>query len=230
MTVERINDWTPAAVVFDCDGTLMDTESHWHQARAEVLRGYGITAGAEFTARAAGLHYSDCGLLMAETAGDPSLAPELTDRLLASFRALVDADPVPMPGAAELVGRLSGFVPLAVASNCPRDVIETGLGGAGLLEHFEHIVVPAEGIGPKPAPDVYLTAARLCGAEPTDCLAVEDTFCGIRSAVLAGLRVIGVGPHPSAEAREAVDLWVATLSEPGLLDWVRRRSALALTS
>ncbi|MFJ2868074.1 HAD family hydrolase [Kitasatospora sp. NPDC087314] len=229
MTVESINDWTPAAVVFDCDGTLMDTESHWHGARAEVLRDFGIAAGPDFTARAAGLHYSDCGRLMAETAGDPALAPEMTDRLLVSFRALVDADPIPMPGAAELVGRLSGFLPLAVASNCPRDVIEAGLDGAGLLRHFEHIVVPADGLAPKPEPDVYLTAARLCGAEPTDCLAVEDTYCGIRSAVRAGLRVVGVGPHPSAEAREAVDLWVATLDEPGLLDWARRRSALALT-
>ncbi|MBQ0987386.1 HAD family phosphatase [Streptomyces sp. F63] len=227
MTADRIFTWTPKAVVFDCDGTLMDTERHWQEARRHVLREYGATPGPEFDERAKGIHYTDCGRLLAETAGRPELTGKMTEELLDSFRSLVAGDPVTAPGAVEMVALAHDFAPLAVASNCPRDVVETCLDTAGLLLYFDHIVVPGEGMAPKPDPDVYLAAADACGTDPAECLAVEDSLCGIRSAVRAGMRVIGVGPRPDEESTALVDLWVPSLGEPRLVAWAESRPAIA---
>ncbi|MFJ5225093.1 HAD family hydrolase [Streptomyces sp. NPDC088400] len=223
MTAHRILSWTPAAIVFDCDGTLMDTESHWQEARIRALREYGFTPAPGFAERSKGLHYTECGRLMADEAGRPELGAEMTGRLLAHFLALVTDDPVTMPGARELVEEVSKFAPLAVASNCPREVVESSLDRAGLLARFDHIVVPDDDIRPKPYPDVYLTAARLCGAEPADTLAVEDSRCGILAAEEAGMRIIGVGPWPGEDTAVLVDLWVRSLEEQEVRGWAGAR-------
>ncbi|MFF3753436.1 HAD family hydrolase [Streptomyces sp. NPDC002018] len=229
MTAHRILSWTPAAIVFDCDGTLMDTECHWQDARILALREYGFAPMPGFAGRAKGLHYTDCGRLMAEEAGRPELAEELTVLLLGHFRRLVAGNPMTMPGAVRLVEECVSLAPLAVASNCPREVVESCLGTAGLLSHFDHIVVPEGGIRPKPLPDVYLAAARLCGAEPVDTLAVEDSSCGIRSAAAAGMRVMGVGPWPGEEILAQVDIWVRTLDEPEVRGWTGARVPVQVT-
>jgi HAD superfamily hydrolase (TIGR01509 family) len=211
-----LDDWTPAAIVFDCDGTLLDTECHWEQAREEVLRDHGVTLGADFAELTRGRHYTDCGRLMAEAAGLPAQAERFTAQLLEAFRRLVVADPRPAPGARELLEKIGGSVPLAVASNCPRDIVEAGLEHAGFLRSFAHIVVPEGDIRPKPCPDVYLTACHHFGVPPTRALAVEDSSCGILSAHDAGLRVAGVGPRPQL----LVDEWFVNLADPRLLTWI----------
>jgi HAD superfamily hydrolase (TIGR01509 family) len=225
MTAEKLLAWTPAAVVFDCDGTLMDSERHWEEAREVVLRSHGAVSDKEFAERTKGLHYSECGRMMAEFAGFPDLAEQMTGQLLEAFRALVADNPVTMPGAAELVAKAASFAPLAVASNCPRDVVEDGLSRAGLLRYFSHVLVPEGEVRPKPYPDVYLAAARLCGAAPGDALAVEDSHCGVLSASRAGLRVLGVGPRKPVDEGPPVDLWVSTLADPDLLKWADTRAA-----
>ncbi len=217
--------WTPDAVVFDCDGTLMDTERNWQDARELTLRDHGLRAAPGFAERAKGVHYTECGQLMADEAGRPDLAEELTGALLDHFRALVAENAATMPGAAELVRRAAAFAPLAVASNCPADVVETCLSAAGLLSFFDHLVVPDDGVRPKPAPDVYLTAARLCGAAPERCLAVEDSACGVQAARRAGLRILGVGPWPGNRVVGDVDLWVDRLDDRDVTAWAERRAA-----
>ncbi|MEV5428215.1 HAD family phosphatase [Streptomyces sp. NPDC052701] len=232
-------DWSPEAVVFDCDGTLMDNERHWQDARNRAFAAFGLTPPPGFAERAKGVHYADCGRLMAEETHKPELAADLTRALLEHFLALVADDPATMPGAGEFVRLLSGRLPLAVASNCPLKVVEESLGRAGLRRHFQHIVVPsgtapaaggvhpaADGpqiVRPKPWPDVYATAARLCGVPPQAALAVEDSLTGVESACRAGLRVLGVGPRPAGEGAGRADLWVPTLRSPELLAWVRAR-------
>lgn len=228
--------WSPQAVVFDCDGTLMDTERHWQDARTRAFQSFGLSTPPGFADRAKGVHYIDCGRLMAEEAQKPELTEVLTKELLEHFLNLVNEDPATMPGAAELVRLLSGRLPLAVASNCPVEVVEESLGRAGLRRHFDHIVVPTEGpqapgarpaeegtgtVRPKPWPDVYATAARLCGAPPETALAIEDSLTGVDSARGAGLRVLGVGPRPAEEDVARTDLWVTALNAPELLEWVR---------
>jgi beta-phosphoglucomutase-like phosphatase (HAD superfamily) len=239
VTIPRLPllDWSPGAVVFDCDGTLMDSERHWQDARHRAFRDFGLKAPPGFAERAAGLHYADCGRLMADSVQKPELAADLAGSLLHHFLSLVADDPVTMPGAVELVGILSGRLPLAVASNCPLTVVEKCLARAGLRQHLQHIVVPTEGseaggpddneapkVRPKPWPDVYITAARLCGVRPSQALAVEDSPTGLESAHRAGLRVLGVGPQPDGEARRRADLWLPSLRTPELLRWARAQA------
>ncbi|MFE3592506.1 HAD family hydrolase [Streptomyces niveus] len=223
MSSERVLSWTPSAIVFDCDGTLMDTEKHWQDAREHALGEYGLIAAPGFAERAKGLHYTECGRLMAVESGHPDLTEELTGGLLRIFLELVAENPVTMPGARELVSSAATFAPLAVASNCPREVVESCLDTADLRDYFDHIVVPDAGTRPKPQPDVYLTAARRCGAEPADALAVEDSLCGVEAASRAGMRILGVGPWPGERTTAMVDLWVSSLAEPNLSRWADAR-------
>ncbi|MDT9685447.1 HAD family phosphatase [Streptomyces sp. TRM76323] len=226
MSLHRILSWTPAAVVFDCDGTLMDTERHWVDARQRACDDVGLRLTAGFAERAKGLHYTECGQLMADEGGRPELGRDLAQRLLHHFLALVSDHPVTMPGARELVEATAAFAPLAVASNCPREVVESCLGTAGLLPHFRAVVVPDGTARPKPHPDLYRTAARHCGADPADTLAVEDTHCGILAATRAGMRVLGVGPWPGEETIALTDLWVEALDDPRISGWAAERAPL----
>ncbi|MBQ0885487.1 HAD family phosphatase [Streptomyces sp. RM72] len=214
-------DWSPEAVVFDCDGTLMDSERHWQEARSRAFREHGLQPPPGFAERALGLHYEDCGRLMAQSVHKPELTEDLTAALLDHFLALVTEEPVTMPGAVRLVRLLSGRLPLAVASNCPRVVVEGSLERAGLLAHFQHLVVPDTGdrVRPKPHPDVYAVAARLCGVPPHRALAVEDSLTGVEAARRASLRVLGVGPRPQGDGATRADEWLPTLDAPELLAW-----------
>lgn len=224
MTPESILASDFAAIVFDCDGTLMDTEHCWKKAREIVLQDHGVVPGEDFAERATGMHYTECGRFMAETAGRPELAAEITEQLVNAFRKLAEENPTTLPGAVEFVDRVSEFATLAVASNCPGDVVRTSLDAAGLLSYFVHIAVPDDGDRPKPYPDVYLTASRHCGAEPRECLAFEDSVCGIQSAARAGLRVVGIGEPPDGEDAALADLWVPGLYDHRLMEWAGRQA------
>ncbi|MEV7792018.1 HAD family phosphatase [Streptomyces sp. NPDC087512] len=234
-------NWSPEAIVFDCDGTLMDTERHWQDARNRAFREFGLLPPPGFAERAKGVHYVDCGRLMAQETNKPELATELTAALLGHFLSLVAEDPLTMPGAAEFVRLCSRRVPLAVASNCPLEVVDESLGRAGLRRYFRHVVVPTVLPGepdaakaatpgeqdpvvrPKPWPDVYSTAARLCGVPAAAALAVEDSLTGVESAWRAGLRVVGVGPLPNGGESGRADAWVTGLDAEEVLAWARER-------
>ncbi|GAA2256703.1 HAD family phosphatase [Streptomyces amakusaensis] len=222
MLESRGRNWSPRAVVFDCDGTLMDSERHWVDARRQVLGEYGAVPDGEFWELSKGVHYTECGDLMAKVAGRKELAGRMTDQLLDAFRTLASGDPVVCPGASTVVEAAAGRLPLAVASNCPGDVVEACLGSAGLLGHFREVVVPVGRMRPKPHPDVYTHAADLLGVDPARCLAVEDSLCGIRSAVDAGMPVIGVGADPSPESAALADAWVESLEDEELAAWIAR--------
>ncbi|MEH0399201.1 HAD family phosphatase [Streptomyces sp. B21-088] len=221
MTARNILAWSPSAIVFDCDGTLMDTERHWQEARNATFRVFGLKPPAGFADRAKGVHYTECGALMAHETGKPDLAGDMAATLLSTFTALVDEDPVTIPGAAALVQSAARHLPLAVASNCPRTMVESCLDRAGLLGYFSHVVVAGEGVRPKPEPDLYSSAVRLCGVPPTESLAVEDSLTGMESARRAGLRVIGIGPRPPGPDAEQADLWVESLADRNLVLWAR---------
>jgi HAD superfamily hydrolase (TIGR01509 family) len=215
-----LNSWTPDAVVFDCDGTLLDTEHHWHTARAMVLERYDTLPTAEFTRNVTGVHYRDCARVMAELVGTPTEEHSMTGQLLDSFRAQVEEHPQTMPGVSSLVAELSEKVPLAVASNCPGDIVRFCLDKAGLLDHFEDVLVPTSELGPKPAPDLYAHAAHLLNSTPARTLAVEDSLAGVTSARSAGLRVMGVGSSPDPQAESLSDHWTDSLQDRTVRAWV----------
>lgn len=192
------------AVVFDCDGVLVDSEPHSAAAWMEVLGRRGHRATAADVARCTGLGFAATYDHLA--AVDPAVAlppaeevwPEVQAALAASFgRGLaVFSD------AAACVAELALYgVPLAVASSSRRERLDLTLAHSGLARYFGVVVAGDEVERGKPAPDVYLLAAHRLGVRPVDCLAVEDTGHGAMSAAAAGMRVLGVARRPEEAGR-----------------------------
>jgi HAD superfamily hydrolase (TIGR01509 family) len=183
-------------VVFDLDGVLIDSEARWDEAREGVAREHGGRYGPDATTAMMGMSAPEWSRYMGSELGVP-LAPEEINRLVVE-RMLAGYDRgVPwLPGAREAVERLAaGAGPLGLASSANREVIDRVLELGGLAGHFAATVSSEEVARGKPAPDVYLEAARRLGADPGACAAVEDSANGIRSAVAAGMRTIAL-PNP----------------------------------
>lgn len=177
------------AVLFDCDGVLVDSEPHSVAAWMEVLEGLGHPATAADVEACTGLGFPPTRQALASLAPLPSedeLWPMLLHALERSFdRGLaVFEDAVALLAAVRERG-----LPTAVVSGSPRSRLDLTLGCAGLA--FEVSVAGGE-TPPKPAPDPYLAAAARLGEDPAACLVVEDTPTGVRSGVAAGARVVAV--------------------------------------
>jgi len=195
------------AVVFDLDGVLLDSERLWDQARREVAIGHGGHWRADATAAMLGMSSVEWSQYMRDTLG-VDLAPDrivelVVAGLLEQYRRRLPL----IPGAVAAVQRIGRRWPLALASSAGRPVIDAVLAIAGLQHEFQATVSSEEVPRGKPAPDVYLEAARRLGQPPRACAAVEDSANGIRSAVAAGLRVVAVPnqdyPPPASVLAEA---------------------------
>lgn len=124
-----------------------------------------------------------------------------------------------LPGAADLVRACAERLPVAVASNSPRSLLDTALGSSGLAELLPLSFAADEVAAPKPAPDLYLTACRALGADPGSCVAFEDSNTGIRAARAAGLHLVTV---PSLAGQELDHDWLlGSLADPELQAWSR---------
>ncbi|MFH1330863.1 MAG: HAD family phosphatase [Actinomycetota bacterium] len=209
------------AVVFDCDGVLVDSEPHSAVAWMAALKRYGHRATAADVAVCTGLGYAATYAHLAALGpavrlpSPEDLAPEVLAALAASF----DRGLLVFPDAAGCVTALAfQGVPLAVASSSRRDRLDLTLGRSGLARYFQATVAGDEVTRGKPAPDVYLAAADRLGVRPADCLAIEDTGPGAASAVAAGMRVIGVARIP-AEVGRLLAAGAALLDrlDPGVL-------------
>jgi len=192
------------AVVFDCDGVLVDSEPHSAAAWVAVLGSRGHRATAADVADCTGLGYTATYEHLA--AVDPAAAlpsaealwPEVQAALAESF----DRGLTVFPDAAACVTELAfAGVPLAVASSSRRERLDLTLERSGLGRYFDAVVSGDEVEHGKPAPDVYLLAAQRLGVRPEECLAVEDTGHGAASAAAAGMRVLGVARIPAEVGR-----------------------------
>lgn len=210
-------DWRPRAVVFDCDGLLMDTESLWIRTQRLVCERYGVVFDANLQRRLVGLPATHIGTLIAAHVGeDPAT---IVGQLLEVNGAMVAQSAEPMPGAQTFVAAVSSRVPVAVASNSARRILDQALLRGGFDGGFAVTVSAEEVANPKPMPDVYLAAAAALGFDPEDCLAFEDSEAGAAAARSAGLKVIGI--PASTDQRLAADLVRASLDASDLLRWVK---------
>lgn len=208
--------WTPRAVVFDCDGLLLDTESVWEQTQARVIRERGAVLTAADRAELHGSTLERAAEIIAARSGGDE--PGARTRLHEVFDEHLALGIRPMPGAAEVVAAAAARVPIACASNAWLEALRFKLDAAGLLELFTLLEASDTVERPKPAPDMYAAAARGLGVEPAEALALEDSATGARAAVSAGLRLLAV-PGPSGRI-ESADLTLTTLDDRALLEWI----------
>jgi HAD superfamily hydrolase (TIGR01509 family) len=184
------------AVVFDMDGVLLQSEEVWDAVREEYVRERGGRYDAEIQRAMMGMSSTEWSLHLHDAAGVPddpdTINAEVVHRMLAAYREHLPL----LPGAVEAVRRMADRLPLGLASSSNREIIDTVLDVSGLAAYFSATVSSEEVAHGKPAPDVYLEAARRLGIPPDGCAAVEDSHGGIRSAKSAGMRVIGI-PNPT---------------------------------
>ncbi|OFW66339.1 MAG: hypothetical protein A2Z12_09860 [Actinobacteria bacterium RBG_16_68_21] len=194
----------PAAVVFDCDGVLVDSEPHSIAAWLEVLGGWGHPATGADVAGCIGLGFVPTHEALSVVAPLPSpdiVWPTLLAALERSFRGGLEVFDDAVAVVDECMARR---VPMAVVSASPRARLDLTLAAAGLAGRFGVSVAGDEVPHPKPAPDGYLAAAVGLGMAAGACVAVEDSPAGVRSAAAAGMRVVAVvRPGADGESLEA---------------------------
>lgn len=204
------------AVVFDLDGVLVDTETVWNEVREALVRDRGGRWHARAQADMMGMSSPEWSHYMHDELGLEEPPEEINDevvrRMLVRYREhlpLID-------GAVAAVERLAAELTLALASSSNRPLIDAVLAAAGLHRHFAATVSSEEVARGKPAPDVFLEAARRLGVEPRLCAAVEDSANGLRAARAAGMRVLALpNAHypPDAEALVQADVVLGSLHE-----------------
>jgi HAD superfamily hydrolase (TIGR01509 family) len=212
-----------AAVIFDLDGVLLDSEGAWDSARRELVRERGGGWKDSATREMLGMSSPEWSRYVAEELGvdlpPEAISEDVVQRLTAAYR-----DKLPLlPGATEAVERLAARWPLGLASSSNPEVIDLALLESGLDRHFSAWVSSEEVGRGKPAPDVYLEAARRLGMTATGCVAIEDSANGIRSARAAGMRVIAAPNEEFAPGRQALaraNRVIGSLDEltPGLVE------------
>jgi HAD superfamily hydrolase (TIGR01509 family) len=205
-----------AAVVFDLDGVLVDTETVWDDVREALVRERGGRWHDRAQAEMMGMSSPEWSRYMHDELGlaesQQAINDEVVSRMLVRYR-----DHLPLiDGAVAAVERLAGSFPLALASSSNRPLIDAVLETSGLERHFAATVSSEEVARGKPAPDVFLEAALRLGVEPRVCAAIEDSANGLRAAHAAGMRVIALpNAHypPATNALALADVVVGSLGE-----------------
>ncbi len=204
------------AVVFDLDGVLLQSEEVWDDVRERYVRERGGRYDNEVQRAMMGMSAPEWSAYLHEKAGVPGEPERINADVVALMLEAYTLELPLLPGAVEVVRRVAAEFPLALASSSNRAIFEEVLRLAGIADCFRATVSSEEVLRGKPAPDVYLEAARRLGVAPESCAAVEDSHAGIRSARAAGMRVIAI-PNPSyppdAEALELADVTLASLDE-----------------
>ena len=204
------------AVVFDLDGVLLDSEQLWDKAREQLARERGGRWHDQAQRDMMGMSSLEWSRYMHETIGLPEppeeICREVVERLTALYRERLPA----IPGAKEAVERLAADYKLGLASSSNRELIDLALELLGVAHLFAATVSSEEVACGKPAPDVYLEAARRLGIEPARAAAVEDSQNGILAAKAAGMRVVAIPNRhfpPDEQALARADVTLGSLAE-----------------
>jgi HAD superfamily hydrolase (TIGR01509 family) len=206
-----------AAVVFDCDGLLVDTEPRWTVAESSLFADHGLPFGADEKAIMIGRTIDAAAADLAVRFARPGEAAAIAADLLQRVHAELGARAEPFPGAIDLVRACAERVPVAVASNSPRSLLDLVLERSGLSELLP-VSIAADEVGrPKPHPELYLTACRRLGAAPGGSVAFEDSVTGAASVRAAGLYLIAIPSLPNVPLDH--DWQPISLADPALLTW-----------
>jgi HAD superfamily hydrolase (TIGR01509 family) len=206
------------AVIFDCDGVLVDTELTSNRVLARLLTEAGLpTTLADCLRRYRGRAMTSV-LADAEQRLGAALAFDVAGAYYAEVEAIFVRELEPVPGVVDALDRIS--LPMCVASSGPHHKMEVTLRATGLYDRFAGSIFSATEVAAgKPAPDLFLHAAQAMGFEPATTAVVEDSLAGVQAAVAAGMRALAFARETdAAELARAGGEPFDDMSElPGLL-------------
>jgi HAD superfamily hydrolase (TIGR01509 family) len=183
------------AVIFDLDGVLIDSEPLWEQIRREVVMEHGGHWTDEAQRQLMGMSTQEWARYLSEDLGvglpPDQIASLVIDRMSTSYTNHVPL----MPGAVEAVRRTAEHWPLGLASSSPPALIDAVMDSAGIGQFFLKTMSTEQVGHGKPSPAIYLAVAEQLGASANQCVAVEDSSNGLRSASAAGIPTVAI-PHP----------------------------------
>jgi HAD superfamily hydrolase (TIGR01509 family) len=212
-------------IVFDCDGLLVDTEEFYTMAQSAIFERYGFPFGPDQQALLIGNPISRLGLIMSEHFGAPDDAEKIANEIEAHAFELLRQEISPLPGVVSFIQRCALIVPIAVASNSPRKLLDRTLAQSGLASFFANSISGDEVANPKPAPDIYISALALIGVEPDEAIAFEDSRVGATAAKAAGLSLVGIPQQGRQDI--GADWHVDSLLDSELLAWTNGLVATA---
>jgi HAD superfamily hydrolase (TIGR01509 family) len=203
------------AVVFDMDGVLVDSEQVWDGVREALAHERGGAWHPRAQRDMMGMSSPEWSLYMHDRIGLSESPEEINRIVVKRMLEKYAAGPPWIPHALDAVRRIAEDHTLGLASSSNRELIDTVLEAGGIGGLFAATVSSEEVARGKPAPDVYLEAARRLGVEPGACVAIEDSHNGIRSAKAAGMGCIAVpNPHfPPGEAVREADVILGSIAD-----------------
>jgi HAD superfamily hydrolase (TIGR01509 family) len=195
---------TPAAVLWDLDGTLIDSEHYWMKSEADIARRFNTSWTTQDGLDLVGMSLFDSSRIIKEKTGADMDAQEIIDELTEAVSLQLRQEIPWRPGAREtlLMLKNNGIKTALVTMSMSRMALQV-VEAIG-FEAFDAVVAGDDVVNGKPHPEPYLTAAALLGVDPWDCVAFEDSLAGIRSAEAAGTKAVGIShvvPIPQEPGR-----------------------------
>jgi HAD superfamily hydrolase (TIGR01509 family) len=179
-------------VIFDLDGTLIESEQIWRDVRHDYVVEHGGTWRDGAQEKMIGMRTTEWSQYIHDDLGVALPPQTIADHIVKAVAAQLAKHVPILPGADDALARMYAAFPLGLATSAARAVAQTALSVTGWTKYFKVVVSADDVARGKPAPDVYLRAVELLGADPRETAAVEDSANGIRSAHAAGLAVIAV--------------------------------------
>ena len=185
----------PAAIIFDLDGVLLDSEQRWNEAKEALVREAGGTWLEEAPEVMMGMSSPEWSAYLRDDLGVQRDLDAINDDVVRRMHESYEDGLPLLPGALETVRALAARWPLGLASSSNREIIDVFLERSGVGDLFGATVSSEQVERGKPAPDVYVETARRLGVDPRACVAIEDSANGLRAAHAAGMPVIAA-PNP----------------------------------
>ena len=204
------------AVAFDLDGVLVQSEEVWDEARRDLVGETGGEWTEAATREMMGMSSVEWSRYLHDRLGVPLAPEEINARVLRAVQERYRSHLPWIPGAREAVRRIAAQWPLALATSSNAEIIDLVLDAGDLRGDFQATVSSEEVAAGKPAPDVYVEAARRLGVRPDRCAAVEDSTNGLLAARAARMRVIAVPNSafpPAPRGLEAADVVLSSIDE-----------------